>query len=217
VLRDSTIWPVAFSLLTKLSAENQTSIIMEELVFKSEKGATVTSSSLVAQKFGKQHKDVLEAVRRLAENSADVPSIGVMFCEASLPDAYGRMQPVFIMNRDGFSLLVMGFTGKDALKFKVDFIEAFNIMEQQLKEAQKPLSTLDLLELAVKGMRENQQALEEVKRDVRELQARTETRPSYFTVVGYGALHHIPVNLKQAAAIGLGAKQARFVKSAALK
>jgi hypothetical protein len=67
---------------------------------------------------------------------------------------------------------------------------------------QKPLSTLDLLELAIKGMRENQQELQEVKKEVLELKAKTQTRPDYFTIVGYGTLHHVPVNLKQASSIG---------------
>jgi hypothetical protein len=67
---------------------------------------------------------------------------------------------------------------------------------------QKPLSTLDLLELTIKGMRENQQELQEVKREVLELKARTQTRPDYFTIVGYGTLHHVSVNLKQAASLG---------------
>jgi anti-repressor protein len=85
---------------------------MEELVFKSDKGTPVTNSLLVARKFEKQHKDVLEAIRTLAENSADLPNLKNMFCKTSLPDSYGRMQPVFIMNRDGFSAVVLGFTGK---------------------------------------------------------------------------------------------------------
>jgi anti-repressor protein len=76
---------------------------MEELVFKSEKRTPVTTSLLVAQKFGKQHKDVLEAIRTLAENSADLPGIKNMFYETSLPDAYGRMQLVFICSRNGIT------------------------------------------------------------------------------------------------------------------
>jgi hypothetical protein len=59
-----------------------------------------------------------------------------------------------------------------------------------------------MLELAVKGMRENHQELQEVKRDVLELKAKTQTLPDYFTIVGYGVLHHISVNLKQAASLG---------------
>jgi Rha family phage regulatory protein len=83
----------------------------------------------VSKKFEKEHKHVLEAIRTLAESSADLSDIKNMFYKTSLSDAYGRMQPAFIMNRDGFSLLVMGFTGRDALKLKLDFIEAFNKMD----------------------------------------------------------------------------------------
>ncbi|MDR1373167.1 MAG: phage regulatory protein/antirepressor Ant [Dysgonamonadaceae bacterium] len=123
---------------------------MEELVIKSEKGTPVTTSLLVAQKFGKEHKHVLEVIRTLAENSADLPKIKNMFYEALLPDSYGRMQPLFVMNRDGFSLLVMGFTGKEALRFKLDFIEAFNRMESIIKNGQHqvPCSFREALLLA---------------------------------------------------------------------
>ena len=139
-----------------------------ELVFKSTKGNTVTSSLLVAQKFGKQHKDVLGAIRRLAENSADVPKIQQMFYETQQLDFYGRLQNVFIMNKDGFSLLVMGFTGKKALQFKVDFIEAFNKMESITKSGahQIPQSFAEALQLAAKQaeqIEQQQNLLEEQK------------------------------------------------------
>jgi phage anti-repressor protein len=78
----------------------------------------------------------------------------------------------------------------------------FIACEQRLKEVAKSLSTLDLLELTIKGMRENQQELAEVKKEVLELKAKTQTRPDFFTIVGYGTLNHIPVNLKQAATLG---------------
>lgn len=101
---------------------------MEELVFKSEKGNPVTTSLLVAEKFGKEHKDVLEAVRNLAaENSA-----AKFFYEGTYENR-GKLYPMYIMNRDGFSLLVMGFTGAKALQFKIDFINAFNQMEQTIR------------------------------------------------------------------------------------
>ena len=67
---------------------------------------------------------------------------------------------------------------------------------------QKPLSTLELLELTIKGMRENHQELQEVKRDVLELKAKTVTRPDYFTIVGYGTLKHVSINIRQASMLG---------------
>ena len=85
--------------------------------------------------------------------------------------------------------------GKQARQY---FIEC----EKTLKEVAKPLSTLDLLELTVKGMRENNQELQEVKRDVLELKARTLTRPEYFTAAAYGTITGTPVNNAMASFIG---------------
>jgi len=91
----------------------------------------VTNSLLVAAKFQKEHKDVLDLIRNLkAENSA----VKNLFVESSYVSCRNREYPMYLMNRDGFSLLVMGFTGKDALNFKLEFIEAFNKMEKQIKE-----------------------------------------------------------------------------------
>lgn len=53
-----------------------------------------------------------------------------MFIESSMPDSYGRQQKMYLMNRDGFSLLAMGFNGKEALSWKLKYIEAFNKMEK---------------------------------------------------------------------------------------
>lgn len=90
----------------------------------------VTDSKTVAEYFGKKHKDVLESIRDIlaAENSA------TKFFRESSFDNRGKAYPMFKMNRDGFSLLAMGFTGKKALKFKLRFIDAFNKMEAKLKQ-----------------------------------------------------------------------------------
>ena len=107
---------------------------VQEIVFESN-GQPVTSSTIVAQEFEKRHDHVLRDIREMLEK--DVPKIGEMFVEVEFPDSYGRPQPAFMMNRDGFSLLTMGFTGEKALKFKVDFIEAFNKMEAIIREKQQ--------------------------------------------------------------------------------
>jgi Rha family phage regulatory protein len=121
---------------------------MEELVFKSEKGTPVTNSLMVAEKFGKEHRHVLDSIRGLltAENSA-----AKFFIEYEY-DNRGKKYPMFIMNRDGFSLLVMGFTGKEALKFKLEYIEAFNKMEETIKTGgfQVPTSFSEALLLAAR-------------------------------------------------------------------
>lgn len=90
----------------------------------------VTSSQIIAAYFNKEHKDVLESVRNIlaAENSATK-----FFYAASFLNR-GKRYPMYFMNRDGFSLLAMGFTGKKALEWKIRYIQAFNEMEKQLKE-----------------------------------------------------------------------------------
>lgn len=110
-------------------------IITQEVVYKSNKGTPVTDSLKVAQVFGKLHKNVMKSIRGLAQNLAD----RTWFYESTYQDAQGKTQPMFVMNRDGFSLLAMGLTGAKAMQFKVGFIEQFNQMETIVKEvAQRP-------------------------------------------------------------------------------
>ena len=88
----------------------------------------LVSSLEVAKNFGKEHKNVLQTIGNLvAENSATKS----MIYETSYKNR-GRQYPMYYMNRDGFSLLVMGFTGKEALEWKMKYIQAFNEMEQKL-------------------------------------------------------------------------------------
>lgn len=119
---------------------------MTELVFKSEKGNPVTTSKLVAEKFNKEHKHVLRAIRNIISSSAH--NWAKYFYTGIYKDASGKQNELFYMNRDGFSLLVMGFTGALALKFKLDFIEAFNAMEAELKTIKLPQTFAEALQLA---------------------------------------------------------------------
>lgn len=95
----------------------------------------VTDSLKVAESFDKKHKHVLETARNLAaENSATKK----MFVESTYVNR-GKEYPMIYMNRDGFTLLAMGFTGKKALDFKLKYIQAFNKMEQQIRnQSERP-------------------------------------------------------------------------------
>lgn len=92
-----------------------------------EKDQMITDSRNVSDVFNKQHRHVLESIRNLEK---DVPNFRQMFFEATMPDSYGREQIVYFMNRDGFTLLAMGFTGSEAMKWKLKYIEAFNSLEK---------------------------------------------------------------------------------------
>lgn len=93
----------------------------------------VTTSRNVADVFGKQHKSVLRSIENL---DIDRHNFEQMFYETVSPDSYGRKQKTYIMNRDGLSLLAMGFTGKEAMRWKLKYIEAFNQMEQAVRSKQ---------------------------------------------------------------------------------
>ncbi len=102
--------------------------MLVEITGKRNEEKLTTTSLKVAEKFEKQHKDVLESIRNLtADNSA------AKFFSESTYKSRGKEYPMYEMDRDGFSLLVMGFTGEKALKWKIDYINAFNSMEQILK------------------------------------------------------------------------------------
>ena len=128
---------------------------MNELVLTSSKGNPVTTSLIVAEIFEKNHRHVLEAIRNLI-TTAENPAVLKMFYESTYKNDQNKKQPMFIMNRDGFSLLVMGFTGEKALKFKIQFIEAFNHMEQKLRQVVPaiPASFAEALELAAHQARQ---------------------------------------------------------------
>ena len=91
----------------------------------------MVNSELVAKKFGKAHRDVMRAIRNL---TMDCPKEFTVrnFTQSKFKNAKGREFDCFNMTRDGFSLLAMGFTGKDAITWKISFIDAFNAMEKTI-------------------------------------------------------------------------------------
>ena len=128
---------------------------MNNLVFRGADNRALTNSLLVAEKFGKRHADVLDAIRELfvsAEKSVKTNNqqLSEMFAlveyDVSLNNGTGGIKkaPMYVMNRDGFTLLVMGFTGKRAFQFKLAYIAAFNAMEKAIKEDYtRALSSMD--------------------------------------------------------------------------
>lgn len=94
----------------------------------------VTDSRQVAEHFRKRHNDVTEVIRKLLVTEKSVTK---MFHESEF-EYRGRKFPMYLMNRDGFTLLVMGFTGREALDWKIKYINAFNEMEKELQEYSSP-------------------------------------------------------------------------------
>ena len=141
---------------------------MNEIVFRGANDHAVTSSLLIAEKFGKEHKNVMQSIRNLIGGTAENSAIAEMFSESTYFNEQNKEQPMFLMNRDGFTLLAMGFTGKKAMQFKLEYIKAFNSMEAQIKSSQKPKSQLEILQMSINHLVEQEHRLSSVERDVAE-------------------------------------------------
>lgn len=124
-----------------------------QLVTEGQNDEVLTTSKIVADNFGKSHKHVLEAIENILNNGDKLNdsnkdenwALSSMFIKSSYKVKNSlRSYPVYYMNRDGFSLLAMGFSGKKALQFKLKFINAFDKMEQQLKKMSNPQIPKDL-------------------------------------------------------------------------
>lgn len=140
--------------------------ISDNVVYKTEKGTPVTNSVLVSKVFDKQHKNVLKSIRNLAAQNLAAKN---WFFETSYVDARGQKQPMFVMTRDGFSLLAMGLTGEKALQFKVAFIEQFNAMEHIIREVRPapaiPQTFAEALRLAASQAEQIEQQQKQIEAD----------------------------------------------------
>lgn len=89
----------------------------------------VVSSRKVAENYGKRHDAVLRDIRGII---GMVPEAAHNFVEGSYPDQQGQQRPEFVMDRQGFSILVMGFTGEQAKQFTYKYTTAFEQMAAKL-------------------------------------------------------------------------------------
>lgn len=135
---------------------------MSDIVLSMQSGEPVASSRQIADNFEKRHDHVMRDIDAMKK---DVPNFGEMFFETTAPDSYGREQRAYLMNRDGFTLLAMGFTGKAALEWKLKYIAVFNEMEKKLAD-QPQLTRSQLLATALIAAHEE---LEEKDKQIAEL------------------------------------------------
>jgi len=104
--------------------------MITDLVLTNPQGRDVTTSLIVAEIFGKRHDHVLRDIETLS-CSRDFNLLN--FGEIEYVDSRGRKQKAYEMTKDGFSFLVMGYTGEKAAEFKERFISEFNKREAMLK------------------------------------------------------------------------------------
>lgn len=101
-------------------------------LFLSTHGQPFTTPRAVAERFGKRHDTVLRTIQNLLADSPDPVFNERNFAAIEYTDSRGRQKPEYRLTHDGFALLAMGFTGRDALAWKIAFLQAFNAMEAEL-------------------------------------------------------------------------------------
>lgn len=104
---------------------------METLV-KVENNQIVTDSRSVAENFGKEHAKVIRSIESIISETPKMASQKMFYETTYKVEGNNKSYKMYLMNRNGFSLLVMGFTGVRAIEWKLRYIEAFNDMETQL-------------------------------------------------------------------------------------
>ena len=143
---------------------------MNDLVIMKSKQA-LTTSLKVAEKFKKNHKDVMKSIRNLTAQNCAVKN---MFVESTYVNSRGQEQPMYYMNRDGFTLLAMGFTGKEAVKFKLEYIEAFNKMENFIREQELPQTPEEKLALTMEAAIHLDKRVSKIEKTVADIKEKAE-------------------------------------------
>lgn len=113
-------------------------------------GQPMTTSLAVAEHFEKLHRDVLRAIRELEDSLKSSESQRSWYLRnfaqiqftTDLGEGRTRKDPAYLMTKDGFALLAMGFTGERALRFKINYINAFNTLAETVKVQQAEMLRL---------------------------------------------------------------------------
>jgi len=125
---------------------------MNEISLISNENGVYASTRDVAKNFNKKHAEVLYAIEGRIDKDGKPKNNGIlmsgisqlskMFIKTEYVDSMGRIKNEYLMDRDGFSLLCMGFTGNEALEWKLKYIEAFNKMEGTILELNRKANLL---------------------------------------------------------------------------
>lgn len=208
---------------------------MNELVFRGQNDQVITSSYKVAETFEKNHSDVVRSIDRLisrlqpTDYQCDAKMRSGIIFEAHFedipqPNGGTKKAKYFIMNKDAFTLLAMGFTGAKAVEFKIKYINEFNKMEAELKSQQtKQLSAAESLLQSVQLLVAHERQLAIIEHNQKNMQGaisslydkvygmqfetdmvkqKLNNEIDRYTVIGYCSAHNIPMTRKEASIIG---------------
>lgn len=143
--------------MSKIKSTKGLRIMLVEIKLMNKEEVTVVSSLDVAETFEKEHRNVLADIRNI-QSSVSCAEFSALFYEGTYKAINGKSNPLYYMNRDGFTLLVMGYTGEKAMKFKLAYIQQFNAMEKlligKMREREKGIAIRQALTKALQQSKE---------------------------------------------------------------
>lgn len=190
---------------------------MNDLVFIGQNDRVLTTSLKVAEIFGKEHSKVMRDITNLY-CSDDFRAAN--FGGSSYTSEQNKQFPMYEITKDGFTFLVMGYTGKKAAAFKEAYINRFNEMEAELRKKDNPT---ELLMASAKAYLDQRDRIDEIDRrdrnhglmignlwskfcdmfaDVEYLKQKMSTETNYFTVAGYCSYRGIRITSQGASRLG---------------
>lgn len=138
----------------------------------------LTSSLTVAEYFEKQHKNVMQAIEKNIDNLRKVSGLNFQpaksgFIAGTYKDQQGKERPLYYLNKNAFSFVVMGFTGEKAAAWKWTYIKAFDRMEAALRNQQqnKPMTPLEMWKLQLQVAEDHERRLQEHANQISQVQA----------------------------------------------
>jgi phage regulator Rha-like protein len=155
------------------------------------------TSLQIAEITGKPHNDVLKAIRSMETAWQNVckGKFSLTSNKVAMPNGGFREEPVYHLSKTECLYIATKFNDEARAKLVLRW-------EQLETERTNPLSQLEILQQSVNLLVQQEQRITQVESKLQVLEAKTATRPDCFTIAGYGTLHRIPLNLKQAAFLG---------------
>jgi len=157
---------------------------LENINIKNKDGEMVVSSREVAKNFGKRHAEVLRTIEDKISQNAKLRS-DKYFIETNYKAGTGKTYKEYLMTRDGFSFLVMGFTGSKADEWKIKYIEAFNKMEAAIKNSgyQIPKNPMEALEMMFQVQKDNATKIDKLDEKITKFEENASLSPSEYNVI----------------------------------
>lgn len=173
---------------------------MTDLVFKGQNDQVLTNSLLVAEKFGKEHSKVMRDIENLScSNEFRAANFGV----SSYISLQNKELPMYVITKDGFSFLVMGYTGKKAGLFKEEYIKAFNTMERSLKEIKAPQTYAE----ALRRLADEVEAKEQIQYQLEQKTEQLDESKEWYSIKRWAKEHNMnwrSINWRRMKALSYG-------------